>query len=151
MAVGHSTSFAESSAIRLLIEKAHLLEGRGRYDLAAQVWQQVLTTDPTQLDALAGAARDAKQLGKNREAEAYLERLRTIDPHNPELGEIESLLSPSERRSRLDEAVRLTEQHRPDQAMRIYHDVFGDNPPPGGWAIAYYETEASLQIGRAHV
>jgi len=138
---------AESSAIQLLIQKAHSLEGRGRYDLAAQAWQQVLTTDPSEPEALAGLARIAKRTGKNEQAGAYLERLRKIDPHNSALEEIQTLRSAADEQSRLNEAQRLAATHKPDQAMRIYHDVFGDNPPPGGWAIAYYETQASLPGG----
>ena len=66
---------AESPAVQLLIQKAHSLEGRGRYDLAAQGWQQVLTTDPSEPEALAGLARIAKRTGKNEQAAAYLERV----------------------------------------------------------------------------
>jgi len=44
----------------LMVQKAHLLEARGRADLAVQVWQQILLSDPRNADALAGLARDGQ-------------------------------------------------------------------------------------------
>jgi hypothetical protein len=67
---------AESSAVAMLIQKAHSLEGRGRYDLAAQTWQQVLVVDPNQPDALASLARLAERVGKSEEAATYVNRLK---------------------------------------------------------------------------
>src|SRR3954463_12614762 len=67
-----------TSAVTLLIQKARSLEARDRADLAAQVWEQVLITNPNQPDALAGLARWAKRSGKNEEANAYLSRLRRV-------------------------------------------------------------------------
>ena len=34
--------------------------------------------------------------------------------------------------------------------MIIYRRVFGTKPPAGDWALAYYETEAATEDGRAH-
>ncbi len=34
--------------------------------------------------------------------------------------------------------------------MAVYRKVFGNNPPPGDWALAYYETEAATEEGRPH-
>jgi len=59
-----------ASAVDLLIQKAHSLEGRDRDDLAAQVWQQVLTANPNQAEALVGLARWANRADKNEEANA---------------------------------------------------------------------------------
>jgi len=40
-------------------------------------------------------------------------------------------------------------QHKPDDAMKIYHEVLGDQPPPPGkWAGPFYETEAASGQGR---
>ena len=56
------------TASAVLVEKARALEGRGRPDLAAQTWQQVLLSDPKHQEALATLARFAKQSGKADEA-----------------------------------------------------------------------------------
>ncbi|HET9363270.1 MAG TPA: hypothetical protein VFO58_26160, partial [Vicinamibacterales bacterium] len=49
--------------VDVLLGKARSLEARGRMDLAAQNWSQVLLVDPDQREALAGLARHAKQSG----------------------------------------------------------------------------------------
>ena len=47
-------------------------------------------------------------------------------------------------RARLEEAGRLAQNHEYSQAMKIYQEVLGPTPPPGEWAIAFYETEAAI-------
>ena len=54
-----------ATVLDMLIQKARSLEARDRDDLAAQVWQQVLVTNPNQPDALAGLARWAKHSGRS--------------------------------------------------------------------------------------
>ena len=140
---------AASSAVDLLLDKARSLEGRGRLDLAAQSWQQILLADPNQADALAGLARWAKQTGQPEEARKYLERLQHAHPGDPAISRIQGMhvLTPQQR-ARLDEAGRLARTGRADDAFRIYRDVFGDEPPLGEWSVAYYETEAAASNGR---
>ena len=41
-----------------LIDKARALESRGRPDMAVQLWQQILLSQPNNPDALAGVAKD---------------------------------------------------------------------------------------------
>ena len=139
---------AGSAATDLLLAKARSLEGRGRLDLAAQSWQQVLMADPNQPEALAGLARWAKQNGQTEEAQQYLDRLRKVDPNDPEIARIQALkiIGPKQR-ARLQEAGRLAGAHQYEDSMRLYREVLGDNPPPGDWAIAYYETEAATADG----
>ena len=47
--------------VDILLSKARSLEARGRMDLAAQNWNQVLLVNPNQAEALEGLARQAKQ------------------------------------------------------------------------------------------
>ncbi len=138
---------SNSSALNLLVQKARSLEARDRDDLAAQVWQQVLITSPNQPEALAGLARWAKRNGKNDDANAYLSRLRRIAPDDPALTQSDSPSAARDGNGRLEEAGKLAANGRYDEAMRIYRDVFGNNPPAGGWAIAYYETLAKTTAG----
>jgi cellulose synthase operon protein C len=140
---------AASSGVDLLLDKARSLEGRGRSDLAAQSWQQVLLADPNQAEALAGLARWAKQTGQAEEARKYLDRLKRTRPSDPAIARIESMqvLTPQQR-ARLEEAGRMARAGRPDDAFRIYREVFGGDPPLGEWSVAYYETEAASANGR---
>ncbi len=136
-----------SEATDLLLSKAHSLEGRGRLDLAAQALEQVLMADPANTEALAGLARYAKQAGKPKQAEQYLDRLRRLDPGNPAITQVGEMSSLVQMRPRLDEAQRLVTKQDFEGAMRIYRQVFGAHPPPGGWALAYYETLAATPGG----
>jgi cellulose synthase operon protein C len=136
-----------SQATDLLLSKAHSLEGRGLMDLAAHSWEQVLLAEPNNAEALAGLARYAKMNGKKADADRYLERLRAIDPQNPAISRIDSMRSLDQQRGLLDEAQRLAQKKDFDGAMRIYRQVFNNEPPPGNWAIAYYETEAATAGG----
>ena len=136
-----------TSAVDLLIQKAHSLEGRDRDDLAAQVWQQVLIANPNQPEALVGLARWAKRAGKNDEANAYLSRLRKVAPNSPALTQLESVDPARRSGGRLDEAAKLAANGHTDEAIRIYREVFGSTPPQGGWAVAYYETLANTATG----
>lgn len=138
--------FAQSAS-DALVEKARALEGRGRPDLAAQTWQQVLLSDPKHQEALATLARFAKQGGKAEESRAYMNRLRAVNPSHPALQQLQSMPVLVQQQARLREAARLAANEQFDQAMQIYRQVFGDEPPPGAMAIAYYETQASVPGG----
>ena len=135
------------STIDLLIQKARSLEARDRADLAAQVWQQVLITNPNQPDALAGLARWAKRSGKMEEANSYIAKLRKVSPETTALTQVDSPDSSKTQKTRLDESAKLAAAQRYEEAMQIYREVFGSNPPAGGWALAYYETLAHTPDG----
>src|SRR5438045_2848971 len=119
-------------------------------DLAVQNWRKVLLADPDQTEALAGLACSAKQNGQTADERSYLDHLRKINPRDPAIAAVENLrvFTPQER-SRLEEAGRLAMQHKPDEAMKIYREVLGDQlPPPGKWAQPFYETEAASSGGK---
>ena len=136
-----------TNAVDLLIQKARSLEARDREDLAAQVWHQVLVTSPNQPEALAALARWAKRSGRSEEANAYLAKLRRIAPDDSALTQVDSQSSDRKASSRLTEASKLAADGRSEEAMRIYREVFGSNPPAGGWSIAYYQTLANTTGG----
>src|SRR5262245_49099831 len=135
--------------VDILLGKARSLEARGRIDLAAQNWSQVLLVDPNQSEAIAGLARHAKQSGNANDLRQYLERLRKLNPRDPAITAIERMrvLTPQDR-ARLDEAGRLALQKKPDDAMKIYREVFGNEPPWGKWAEPFYDTLAVSTGGR---
>ncbi len=137
-----SNSPATSPAVSILLRKAAALEGRGRLDLAAQTWQQVLVAEPNEPDALAGLARWAQQSGKPLEARGYLDKLRQSGRSATTLPAPKAAQT-----GRLEEAGRLARNRQYAEALKIYREVLGDEPPPGPMAIAYYETMASAPDG----
>jgi tetratricopeptide (TPR) repeat protein len=138
------------SATRSLLDKAHALEVRGRMDMAAQTWQQVLLADPNNVDALAGLARSAKLSGNAALADYYLDRLRAINPSDPNLARIKTMGSQASQTAQLQQAGKYAQTGQYAQAMKIYRQIFGNAPPEGEWALAYYETESATEEGRPH-
>jgi cellulose synthase operon protein C len=141
---------AAESATQSLLDKAHALEVKGRMDMAVQTWQQVLLADPVNVDALAGLARAAKLSGNTALAGTYLDRLRAINATDPNIARIEKMGSQQDQATQLQQAGKYAQAGQYAQAMAIYRQVFGNTPPPGDWALAYYETESATEDGRAH-
>ena len=138
------------SATQSLLDKAHALEVRGRMDMATQTWQQVLLVDPVNVDALAGLARAAKLSGNPALAGVYLDRLRAINANDPNIARIEKMGSQQDQATQLQQAGKYAQAGQYAQAMTIYRQVFGNAPPPGDWALAYYVTESATEDGRPH-
>jgi tetratricopeptide (TPR) repeat protein len=124
----------------ILVEKAHALESRGRPDMAIQIWQQILLSDPRNTEALAGLAKDFKLIGSIDKSSDALERLRKINPNDPNISKIEAQTSSRTESDQLRHAGELARQGKPDDAMRIYRGLYGDHPPDGDIALAYYQT-----------
>ncbi len=144
--VGQNAAPAPSSA-ETVAAKARALDGRGRPDLAVQSWRQVLLVDPNHQEALAALARAAKQEGRTQESESYLARLRKLNPGHPALQQVQSMRILTQQQARLREAERLAGLQQFDRALQVYREVFGDDPPEGSQAIAYYETQAAVPGG----
>lgn len=140
-------SSAQSDATRLLLEKARTLENQGRSDLAAAAWQQVLLANPDNPDALAGMARYSQQSGNEEAARSYLERLKKINGGENARADQSPAALDAQQKAKLAQAGRLAAEHHPDDAMRLYREVFGPRPPDGDWAVAYYETLSATTGG----
>ena len=138
------------AATQVLLEKAHTLEVRGRMDMAAQTWQQVLLSDPNNTEALGGLARAAKLSGNLALANTYVERLRAINPKDPGIARVENIGAQQNQTAALQQAGKYAEAGQYAQSMAIYRKVFGNSPPPGDWALAYYETESAIEADRPH-
>ena len=138
------------TATQVLLDKAHTLEVKGRMDMAAQTWQQVLLSDPNNTEALSGLARAAKLGGNGQLSASYLERLKAINPNDPGILKAEKVATDDTRSAQLQQAGKYAQAGQYAQAMGIYRKVFGETPPAGDWALAYYETEAATEAGRPH-
>jgi tetratricopeptide (TPR) repeat protein len=138
----------ESDAEKVLIEKAQALEARGRPDIAVQVWQQILLSDPNNALALGGVARDYRLSGNSTASDEALDKLRRLNPSDPNIGKIRGLTSNKSRDVRLSQAGALAKGGNPEAAMRIYREYYGDHPPDGDIALAYYETLYATPNGK---
>jgi tetratricopeptide (TPR) repeat protein len=145
-----TSASAGSAPTQALLDKARALETRGRMDMAAQTWQQVLLADPNNTDALGGLARSAKMAGNQSLANLYIQRLKSINPKDPGIARAEGVMAQGQQLQQLQQAAKLAAAGSYAQAMNIYRQVFGTNPPAGDWSLAYYETEAATEGGRPH-
>jgi tetratricopeptide (TPR) repeat protein len=132
------------------LDKARAFEERGRIDMSVQTWQQVLLADPNNVEALAGLARAARLSGDIVLSNTYLDRLRAVNPNDPNIARVASLGTQQNQTTQLRQAAKLAQSGQYGAAMVIYRQVFGVNPPVGDWSLAYYETEAATADGRAH-
>ncbi|MFC5864752.1 cellulose synthase subunit BcsC-related outer membrane protein [Acidicapsa dinghuensis] len=138
----------QSDAEKILIQKAQALEQRGRPDIAVQVWQQILLSDPNNAMALEGVARDYRLSGNSAASDEALDKLRKINPSDPNISRIQGLTSDKRRDARLAQAGALAKAGNPEAAMRIYREYYGDHPPDGDIALAYYETLYATPNGK---
>ncbi len=138
-----------SSARSVLAEKARVLDSRGRPDMAAQLWQQILLSEPNNAEALAGLARDYKLMGNADRASQTLERLRRVNPNDPNIARVQGLSSTQSESDQLRRAGELARQGRTEDAVRIYRQLYGDTPPDNSVAMAYYQTLYATANGKA--
>ncbi len=137
-----------SPAEDILIQKAQTLEARGRPDLAAQVWQQILLSDPNNPQALEGVARSFRLSGNAAASSAAIEKLRKLNPNDPNIKKLESLHSNRAQDERLSLAGKLAKSGNAVAAMKIYREYYGDHPPDGDIGLAYYDTLYATPDGR---
>jgi tetratricopeptide (TPR) repeat protein len=139
---------SQSAASSALISKARAQEARSRPDLAVQLWQQILLSEPNNAEALAGLARDYKLMGNTSRSSELLERLRRVNPGDPNIAKIQSLSSTQSESEQLRRAGDLARQGRAEDAVRIYRQLYGDNPPDNDIAMAYYQTLYATPNGK---
>ncbi len=142
-------SAANGSARTSLEDKARALESRGRPDMAVQLWQQVLLSEPNNAEALAGLARDYKLMGAADKSEEVLSRLRRANPNDPNIAKIAAMASTESESTELRQAGELARQGKADEAMRIYRQLYGDHPPDSDIGTAYYQTLFATNTGKA--
>ena len=151
--VGHaqkSSPPASADSMRAgLVAKARNLEARGRPDLALQIWQQIALSAPDNAEALAGVARCYKLSGNEQKADEALGRLRRVNPSDPNIARIEAMQTTSGSSEELRKAGDLAKQGNNVDAMRIYRQLYGDRPPDGDIALAYYQTLYGTPNGKA--
>ncbi len=144
----NSVASSAESARASLAEKSRALEARGRPDMAIQLWQQILLSAPNNTDALAGLAKDYKLIGSADLANQALDRLRKINPRDPNIAKIESTASTAAESDQLRHAGELAREGKNDDAIRIYRQLYGDQPPNGAIALAYYQTLYGTSTGK---
>ena len=128
-----------NSAIELMLEKAQFWSSKDRPSVAMDFYLRVLSLQPDNRDALAGASKAAFDLGHDSEAHAYLDRLRKIAPDDPFITEFDTLHRRSpEETAILEQARQLALHDQKAEALAKYRQLFKGNKVPLDLAVDYY-------------
>ena len=138
---------AQQSAVDVLIQRAHTLDGQGRHDMAAAAWRQVLLVNPTQPDALASLASYYQSTGDTANANHYLSLLRSVKPGDARLAQIPGTPASGGGNADFELAAKLASQHHYQEALAAYRKAFQGAAPYGTFAVSYYETLAAVPAG----
>jgi cellulose synthase operon protein C len=135
-AVGDGTL---GSAIGLLLEKAQFWDQKGRPDVAIDFYTRVLTLQPENTDALAGAAKVSLDLNHDAQAHEFLDRLRKVAPSDPFIVSFDTM----RRRSPDDAATLADARHlaavgKKKEALDKYRSLFSNKQVPDDLAGEYY-------------
>jgi cellulose synthase operon protein C len=141
---------AEPSAIRILLNRAQTQAQSGHMNIAISTWQQVLASDPTNIDALRSIAAAEAQLGHQTEADAYIQRLQKAGASATVIGQLQSVHARPSDVALLQQASNLAKSGQYSGAMEIYRKLYGNDPPAGDTALIYYDTLAALPAERKH-
>jgi predicted Zn-dependent protease len=138
----------QDAAVTALLEQANYWRLQNRPELVLRTLERVLVVDPRNLDALAGAAQAQAQLGNRAGAESYLARLRQAAPNDPRLAETDiAVRATTVDQGPLNEARRLAQAGRANEAAQRYREIFRGNQPPDQFALEYYQTLAGTEQG----
>ncbi len=139
---------AESSGEKILLARAQAHMAHGEPELAVQIWQQVLLSDPDCREAVLGIAKADMQLGKTEEAQRYQKRLLELGASSAEIQQVESVSHVQPKSVRLEQARHLAQEGRSAEAVAAYRELYPNGPPAGEIAREFYETEAGIPASK---
>jgi len=123
----------------LLLDKAEFWYEHGQENVALQTYKRVLSYDPSNIDAMIGAARMALDVGDTELARGYIAKLRSLAPNDPAVA---SLMVTEGRNpdqiSALAEARHLAAANRRKEAIARYKALFKADQIPDDLAGEYY-------------
>ncbi|MBR0662845.1 tetratricopeptide repeat protein [Roseomonas hellenica] len=140
---------AADGAIAALLAQGDYWRQQNRPELALPRYQRVLSVDPNNAAALAGAAQVQLALGDTAAAETLTSRLRQVTTRDdPRLTGLESAARATGiRPEALAEARRLAQTGRGREAISQYRTLFGGGTPPDELAVEFYSTLAGTEDG----
>ncbi|MBB1161435.1 tetratricopeptide repeat protein [Aquariibacter albus] len=136
--------------LRFLRDKAAALESRGRGDLAAETWRQLLAVEPNDTEAIGRLGLLDAGAGRRKDAQEALVRLRNLAPSSPWLGRLEqSLALPAEGRGQIQDAGRAQARGDHAAAVKLYDQALAGAEPAPALAEAYFKALAKTPGGKA--
>ena len=149
-AVPVNAASQELATTRILLNRAQTQAQSGHLNLAVSTWQQVLASDPVNVEALRSIAAAEVGLGHQAEANAYIQRLQKTGATVAVIGQLQSMHARPSDAALLQQASTLAKSGQYNGAMEIYRKLYGNDPPAGDTALVYYDTLAALPSERKH-
>ncbi|MFT8244479.1 cellulose synthase subunit BcsC-related outer membrane protein [Roseomonas sp. BN140053] len=141
---------AQDRGVQVLLDQANYWRSQNRPDQVLRTLERVLSSDPNNADALAGAAQAQAEQGNRAAADQYLARLRQQAPADPRLGRAElAVRGASIDPAQLAETRRLAQAGQQGTAVTRYRELFRGTTPPDAYAVEYYQALAGTQEGYA--
>jgi cellulose synthase operon protein C len=141
---------ADSPALKILLNRAQTQAQSGHLNIAISTWQQVLASDPANIEALRSIAAAEIQLGNKAEADAYIQRLQKAGASAAIVGQLQAMHARPSDTALLGQASSLAKSGQYSEAIEIYRKVYGNDPPAGDSALVFYDTLAALPAERKH-
>lgn len=143
-----STLAQNTEALDQLLEQADFWENNQRPDLARQILERYLQSQPDSPAVIYRLAVQALQEGRVNDAQRWTERLAQIAPDDPRLQELEQgQLEQALDGSTLARVRRLAQEGQIEEAMAGYQQLFRGSNPPRNLAPEYYQTLAGTEEG----
>jgi cellulose synthase operon protein C len=139
---------ADSPTIKILLSRAQAQAQGGHLNIAVSTWQQVLASDPVNVEALRSMAAAEAQLGHQAEADGYIQRLQKAGVSAAVIGQLQSMHARPSDAALLQQGSDLAKSGQYSKAMEIYRKLYGNDPPAGDTALVYYDTLAALPAER---
>lgn len=136
----HQAGWAQPGATASLLEQGRYWQAQGDAKRAAQAWEKLLLSDPSQQEALYGlglAAVREKRLG---DAQNYLGRLNRLEAGGRYAQRLQQdiALASGPGASDIDRARQLAAAGETDKAIQAYDQALQGREPQGDLALEYY-------------
>lgn len=134
--------------LRVLLVHVRRSLARGRDDLALKQLDMLLKIAPDYPGALLLKARIEIQSNKHDDARETLSQIRQVQPDNPEISHLETLLRSSVfDRGELKRAQSLIKTGHYAEGVAAFHKMFPDGPPTDELALEYWRAVAKTPNG----
>lgn len=139
-ALMHQSGWAQPAATASLLEQGRYWQNQGDAKRAAQAWEKLLLSDPSQQEAMYGLGLAAVREKRLDDAQGYLTRLKQLNANGTFTKRLQQDigLAGGAAAADLDRARMLAASGEIDKAMQAYDQALQGREPQGEIALEYY-------------
>ena len=149
LSLPNTTVFAQDNVVKKLIYQGYEWHDQGRDELAAEVWQKILSIEPNQPDALLGLGLADLSKGNKTEAMKELSTLKATHNGSSQYMRLHYAVDNGIKAeaNALQDARRYASAGQYQLALRHYETVFQGKTPSPDLAVEYYQCLAGSKGG----